>query len=96
MNGNVNQMFTGQERDGSTAQLNYFHARQYSAAMGMFMQPDPGNAGADITRPQSWNAYAYVLGNPLVYTDPSGMGLSSLLGKLWNWINSNDEESEGD
>ena len=73
VSGNVNQMFTGQERDGTTAQLSYFHARQYSAAMGMFMQPDPWNAGADITRPQSWNAYAYVLGNPLNGADPSGM-----------------------
>ena len=61
----VAQMFTGQARDGGTAVLDYFNARHLSAVLGSFTQPDPGNAGADITRPQSWNAYGYVLGNPL-------------------------------
>jgi RHS repeat-associated protein len=66
-------MFTGQERDGGTATLDFFHARNMSARTGSFMQLDPINAGADFTHPQSWNAYAYVLGNPLDYADPSGM-----------------------
>ena len=61
-NDNVTQMFTGQERDGGTADLDYFNARHFSAVVGSFMQPDPGNAGADILRPQSWNAYAYFFG----------------------------------
>jgi len=34
---------------------------------------DPGNAGADVTDPQTWNGYGYVLGNPLGLVDPSGM-----------------------
>jgi RHS repeat-associated protein len=70
---NVTQAFTGQESDGGTVQLDYFNARHLSAVLGGFVQPDPMNAGADITRPQSWNAYAYVLGNPLGLVDPSGM-----------------------
>ena len=73
-NDNVTQMFTGQERDGGTATLDYFNARHFSAVVGSFMEPDPGNAGADILRPQSWNAYAYVLGNLLAMTDPQRNG----------------------
>jgi len=69
----ITQMFTGQERDGGTATLDYFNARHFSAVLGSMTQPDPGNAGGDILNPQSWNAYAYVLGNPLGLVDPSGM-----------------------
>jgi len=69
----MTQMFTGQERDGGTATLDYFNARHLSAVLGSMMQPDPMNAGGDILNPQSWNAYGYVLGNPLGLVDPSGM-----------------------
>ncbi len=69
---NVTQAFTGQESDCGTVQLDYFNARHLSAVLGGFVQPDPGSAGADIANPQSWNAYAYVLGNPLGMVDPSG------------------------
>jgi hypothetical protein len=40
---------------------------------GRFQSPDPANAGADPSNPQSWNGYSYVYNNPLSYTDPSGM-----------------------
>jgi RHS repeat-associated protein len=68
----VRQRFTGQERDDDTT-LDYFLARYYSGTQGRFGSPDPGNAGANPGDPQSWNGYAYVSGNPLTYTDPSGM-----------------------
>jgi RHS repeat-associated protein len=68
----VNQKFTGQEHDEET-QFDFFQARYLSAAQQRFMSPDPGNAGADPTNPQSWNAYAYVNNNPLNATDPTGM-----------------------
>jgi RHS repeat-associated protein len=74
---NVRQGFTGQESDGGTASLDFFNARHLSAPLGGFVQADPGNAGADITHPQSWNAYGCVLGNPLGLVDPSGMCSSS-------------------
>jgi RHS repeat-associated protein len=71
---NVNQMFTGQERDGELVpNTDFFNARYFMGVLGNFTQPDPGNAGADPYHPQSWNAYAYVLGNPLNGVDPSGM-----------------------
>ena len=64
--------FTGQLRDPQT-NLDWFNTRYFEAAAGRFLSPDPANAGADITHPQSWNAYAYVLGNPLANVDPSGL-----------------------
>jgi RHS repeat-associated protein len=67
----VKQKFTGQEHDGET-QFDFFQARYLSAAQQRFMSPDPGNAGADPSSPQSWNAYSYVQNNPLNRTDPSG------------------------
>ncbi len=69
---NVNQKFTGQERDTET-NLDFFQARYYGSALGRFTSPDPGNAGAHLTDPQTWNAYAYVGNNPLANVDPDGM-----------------------
>ena len=37
------------------------------------MSPDPGNAGADLFNPQSWNGYAYVMNSPLSNVDPDGL-----------------------
>ena len=47
-----------------------YGARFYDLALGRFASadsivPEPGN-------PQALNRYAYVLGNPLRYVDPSG------------------------
>jgi RHS repeat-associated protein len=55
--------------------LDYFNARYYSPEQGRFVSADPGNAGSDPSDPQTWNGYAYVSGNPLALTDPSGEGL---------------------
>ncbi|MGH9436539.1 MAG: RHS repeat domain-containing protein [Terriglobia bacterium] len=67
----VEQKFTGQIRDTETG-MDYFHARYFDAPLGRFNSPDPENAGADMTDPQTWNAYAYVRNNPLALTDPGG------------------------
>ena len=67
----VSLRFTGQLRDTETGE-DYFNARFLYAGLGRFLSADPGNAGADITNPQSWNGYGYVLGNPLKLTDRSG------------------------
>jgi hypothetical protein len=37
------------------------------------MSPDPGNAGAALGDPQTWNGYAYVRNSPMHMVDPSGM-----------------------
>jgi RHS repeat-associated protein len=64
--------FTSKERDSESG-LDNFVARYNSSNLGRFMSPDPDNAGASLGAPQSWNAYSYVLNNPLKYIDPSGM-----------------------
>ena len=65
--------FTGKERDAESGN-DYFGARYYASSMGRFSSPDPqGNSYADFSNPQSWNMYAYVMNNPLKYTDPTGM-----------------------
>jgi len=43
------------------------------------MSPDPYDGSYDVTNPQSLNRYAYVLNNPLAFTDPSGQKKPSIL-----------------
>jgi RHS repeat-associated protein len=69
---NTSHLFTGKERDSESG-LDNFEARYYGSSMGRFMSPDPDNAGADLMAPQSWNAYSYVLNNPLNAIDPTGL-----------------------
>jgi RHS repeat-associated protein len=66
--------FTGHERDddGSANALDYMHARYYGANVGRFLSVDPTWDSADLSRPQTWNRYAYARNNPLKYTDPDG------------------------
>ena len=61
--------------------------RTYNPVLGRFMQADPfiqspGNV-------QSFNRYAYVLNNPMSYTDPSGYFFKKLFSSLANvpWLN---------
>jgi len=65
------QKFTGQVRDQQSG-MDYFNARYLTPVFGRFNSPDPQNAGASLLSSQSWNGYAYVLGNPLAFTDPTG------------------------
>ncbi len=66
--------FTGHERDfyadGASDDLDYMHARFCDPRVGRFLSVDPVLGSPDI--PQSWNRYAYVRGNPLMYVDPTG------------------------
>jgi RHS repeat-associated protein len=71
--------FTGKERDSESG-LDDFGARYFSSQYGRFMTPDPINhpslsswsQGTFLATPQRWNAYSYVLNNPLNGTDPTG------------------------
>ncbi len=65
--------FTAKERDTESG-LDNFGARYNASTLGRFMSPDPDNAGAAAgNNPQSWNAYSYVLNNPLNAVDPDGL-----------------------
>jgi RHS repeat-associated protein len=66
----VDPKFTGKEYDDSTG-LYYFGARYYNPFIGRFITADNG-LGGEKTRQDTFNRYQYVLGNPIVYNDPSG------------------------
>lgn len=68
---NVDQKFTGKERDQESG-LDFFGARYYGSALGRFMSPDEPFADQEPTDPQSWNLYSYVRSNPLSDVDPTG------------------------
>jgi RHS repeat-associated protein len=59
----------------SVTGLDYANNRYYFNSLGRFMTPDPyqGDSGpGDTDNPQSWNRYAYVVGDPINWIDPSG------------------------
>jgi RHS repeat-associated protein len=65
--------FTGQNQD-TTVGLYDFLFRKYSDVQGRFISPDPsGLEAVDMTNPQSWNRYAYVVNDSLRLTDPFGL-----------------------
>ena len=61
--------FTGQRED-VTIGLYFYNSRYYDPVLGRFTQPD--TVVPEPGKPQSLNRYAYVLNNPLSYTDPTG------------------------
>jgi len=65
--------FTGQRQD--VAGLYFYQSRWYDAAIGRFVQPDP--LIPEPGNPQALNRYAYVLNNPLRFTDPTGHAWAS-------------------
>ena len=61
--------FTGEMIDVSG--LVFLRARYYATSMGRFLTQDPWSG--DYYQPMSYNAWLYVLGNPINLTDPSGL-----------------------
>jgi RHS repeat-associated protein len=75
----TDSLFTGQKRDIATAgsELYYYGARYYDPQIGRFISAD--TKVPDPTNPQAFNRYAYVINNPLKYTDPTGHGWWSIV-----------------
>jgi RHS repeat-associated protein len=65
-----NYKFTGLERDSETGLDHTLH-RKYDSTLGRWLTPDPKRGNP--FNPQSWNRYAYVLDNPINFTDPYGL-----------------------
>ncbi|MBN2087107.1 RHS repeat-associated core domain-containing protein [Candidatus Peregrinibacteria bacterium] len=68
--------YTAQESDDTTG-LYYYNARFYDPEVGRFITAD-----SQIPNPlnsQDFNRYMYVNGNPVVFNDPSGHGLGSMI-----------------
>lgn len=68
----LRQKFTSYERDNETG-LDFAQARYYGSTQGRFTSADPLLSSGELHDPQTWNRYAYVLNNPLLYTDPTGL-----------------------
>jgi RHS repeat-associated protein len=93
----VRQQFTQKERDFETG-LDSFGARYYASMQGRFTSVDPGNAGADLDKPQSWNGYAYALNNPLRFIDPDGLrwAQSVVNGAIhYQWFDDKEKDDNG-
>ena len=64
--------FAGLDHDSET-DTDHAQFRQYSNAQGRWMSPDPYTGSYDLSNPQSFNRYMYVLNNPLAYVDQMGL-----------------------
>ncbi len=69
--GNDREKFGTYYRDQTTG-LDYAHKRYCGSQFGAFITPDKGSMGARLGRPQSWNRYSYVGGDPIRFNDPRG------------------------
>ena len=67
--------YTG-EYSGDYNELVYLRARHYAPSMGRFLTRDTW--GGDYSRPLSLNRWMYGYGNPVKYTDPTGLTPSKM------------------
>ena len=75
--------FTGHEMIDDVGLVN-MNGRIYDPTIGRFMSADP--FVDDVFNGKSLNRYSYVWNNPLSYTDPSGFGFFSKIGKFFKKV----------
>ncbi|MFN0140400.1 MAG: RHS repeat domain-containing protein [Pyrinomonadaceae bacterium] len=78
----LRQKFTGYQKDEET-QLDFAEARMYQNKHGRFTAIDPLLASGRSANPQTFNRYAYVMNNPLAYTDPTGLQVARHRGEVY-------------
>ena len=74
--------FNGAYTDPDTGLVYMWH-RWYDPAIGRFISPDL--VSADVESPSTLNVYVYVQGDPVNFTDPTGLFLD---GADWNLVGS--------
>ena len=57
------------------------NGRVYDPILGRFLSPDPYVQAPDF--PNNFNRYTYALNNPLIYTDPSGEFIFTILSAIF-------------
>jgi RHS repeat-associated protein len=78
--GNIDLSFTGQNQDTISGLYDFMY-RRYNPVQGRWISPDPaGMAAVDLSNPQSWNRYAYVMNSPTNWIDPLGLVCSAEYG----------------
>ena len=58
--------------------LDYADQRFYASSYGRFNTADPYRASAGGSDPSSWNRYSYVGGDPVNFTDRSGLNRDAI------------------
>jgi RHS repeat-associated protein len=52
--------------------------RRYGSYWSRFSQPDPYDGSYSLSNPQSFNRYAYTLGDPVNFVDPNGLDIGGV------------------
>jgi RHS repeat-associated protein len=90
----LRQKFTSKERDVESG-LDYFGARYFGNGQGRFTSVDPLTSSARTEAPQTWNRYAYVLNNPLRFTDPDGESERDATGSVVFYVDDTETAAQG-
>ena len=72
----IRPRYAGMEKDVGTG-LEHTPYRKYESALGRWTSPDPYPGSMSVADPQSFNRYSYVQNDPVNFTDPSGLLMSS-------------------
>jgi len=82
----VRKRFTGYEKDKETG-LDFAEARYYNNQHARFTAVDPLLSSGRSASPQTFNRYIYVMNNPLIFVDPTGLQAGAVM-----WVRGSKEK----